>query len=216
MRLFGPEPKAPEKKSLIGKILGFIAALVIVAAASALALVIKAAPRMEKIILSAARTTASAEVDEAVLNYMETNAVTYADLMDIRYDNNGAISSVTADTAKIDALIARMDDEIGGELEEKVMETEVSLNVLLGTEMFSGPGKTIKVYFMPINVVNVRTRHEFVSEGINQTLHTVYLDISVEIEVLLPLRNRRESVDAGLPIGQTLIVGGVPSTYVER
>ena len=67
-----------------------------------------------------------------------------------------------------------------------------------------------------INIVNVSTRHEFISQGINQTLHTIYLDITVDIEVLLPLKNRVEKVDATIPIGQTLIVGSVPQTYVER
>ncbi len=177
---------------------------------------VRALPRMERIVASSARTKASAEIDEAVISYMETNSLTYGSLVNMHYDENGAVTSVTADTAGIDAVIARMDDEIGCELEEKLMETSIPLNVLLGIDIFAGAGPWIDVHFFPINIVNVATRHEFISQGINQTLHTIYLDITVDIEVLLPLKNRVEKVDATIPIGQTLIVGSVPQTYVER
>lgn len=212
-RLFCVEKrKKPRRSRLPAVILCCLAAVLV----SAAAVVIRCAPRMEKVVASAARTAASAEIDEAVLNYMETNGITYGKLVDIHYDDGGAINSVTADTAKIDILIARMDDEIGAELEEVLMETKIPLNVLLGTELFAGGGPNVKIHFFPINIVNVKFRHEFVSQGINQTLHTIYLDISVDIEILFPIKSRRESVDAEIPIGQTLIVGGVPSTYVER
>ncbi len=173
-------------------------------------------PKVEKTAAAAARNAASAQIDKAVLKYMEENEITYGNLVDIHYDSSGAIASVTADSAKIDVLVARMDDEIGKELEETVEETRVPLNVLFGAELIAGGGPKIKIHYFPIDIANVRVRHEFVSEGINQTLHTIYLDISVDIEILFPLKNKKESIDTELLLGQTLIVGSVPSTYVER
>ncbi len=198
-------------KKLLSALLIALAALI----AAASAIFIRAIPRMSAIIASSARTKASAEIDEAIINYMATNALNYGQLVEMHFDSSGSITSVTADTAKIDVMIARMDDEIGSELEEKLMETSIPLNVLLGTDVFAGAGPWIDVHFFPLNIVNVQARHEFTSQGINQTLHTLYLDIKVDIEVLLPLKNRVESVDSSIPIGQTLIVGGVPSTYVK-
>lgn len=176
----------------------------------------RAAPKMEKVISFCARNAASSEIDKAVLEYMDENRVTYAALVDVRYDENGAVTSITADTAKIDTMIAKMDNDIGAKLEEAVMQTHIPLDVLLSTELFTGDGPKISVHFFPINVVNVKTRHEFTAKGINQTLHTIYLDISVDIEILLPFKNRTENVDSEILLGQTLIVGGVPQTYVER
>lgn len=207
-----------EKKPMgqIKRLLLFVTAVLGALMLAAGVVFIRALPRMERIIASSARTKASAEIDEAVINYMETNSLTYGELVEMHYDGGGAVTSVTADTARIDAIIARMDDEIGNELEEKLMETSIPLNVLLSLDIFAGAGPWIDVHFFPINIVNVSTRHEFVSQGINQTLHTIYLDISVDIEVLLPLKNRVEKVDSTIPIGQTLIVGDVPATYVTR
>ncbi len=218
MRLFGTEPEPPKErpKSGIKRTAGVVLVLFSIVIAAVGAVLLKAMPRMEKIIISSARSKASGEIDEAILNYMETNSITYGSLVKMHFDNGGAIASVTTDTAKIDALIARMDDEIGCELEEKLMETSIPLNVILGTELFAGSGPWVKVHFFPINIVNVGTRHEFTSRGINQTLHTIYLDVSVDIEILLPLKNKKTSVSTTVPIGQTLIVGGVPDTYVKR
>lgn len=218
MRLFTVESIEPKKPpaSKLKKAFGIflvITAAVIVAAG---AVFVRALPRMSKIIASAARNKASAEINAAIMNYMDKNDITYGRLVEMHFDDSGAITSVTADTAKIDVLIARMDDEIGNELEEKLMETSIPLNVLLGTDIIAGAGPWLRVHFYPLDIVNVNVRHEFESQGINQTLYTIYLDITVNIEVMLPMKNRIESVDTSIPIGHTLIVGGVPTTYVER
>lgn len=217
MRLFGPEPVSSKEKrrpaALIG---GFVAAVMGALILCVCIIAVHAMPRIEKIVLSSARTKASSEIDEAILNYFEANAVTYGKLVKVSRDNNGAISSVTADAAAIDSLIARFDDEIGSELEEKVMETEIPVNAVLGTELFVGGGPKIKIHFFPINIVNIQARHEFVSKGINQTLHTIYIDLSVDIEVMFPLKHKQTKVESQIMIGQTLIVGGVPNTYVKR
>ena len=213
MRLYGVEPVIKPKRVLWPKVLALV---LLVPLGFCAVFVYNAAPRYDKIIGAYVRAIASGEIDEAVLNYMEKNSITYGRLVDMHFDNNGAVTSVTADTAKIDALIARLDDEIGVDLEEKVVEVAVPLNVLLGTELFAGAGPDIKVSFFPLNLVNIQPRHEFVSQGINQTLHTIFLDISVEVEILLPFHSRRESVNTEIMIGQTLIVGGVPNAYVEK
>lgn len=213
MRLFGAEPKPKPKRRI------WLRALVLMLAAalfSAGFILLRAMPRLEKIICAYVRTIASGEIDEAVLNYMETNGITYGNMIELHFDSAGAVTSVTADSAKIDALIARLDDEIGVELEEKVITATVPLGVVLGSEMFGGGGPELKVSFFPINVVNIHARHEFTAQGINQTLHTVWLDISAEIEVLFPLGSKIETVGTEILLGQTLIVGGVPNAYVER
>ncbi len=216
MRLFTVEPPPPKPVKRFARLRAALLITTLTLAALCAFVIARAVPRMNKLVGAAVRTIASAEVDEAILNYMEINGLTYGSLVNMRFDNNGAVASVTADTAKIDSMIAHFDDEIGTELEEKVLETEVPLNVLLGIETFRGAGPKLKVHYLPINVVNVQVRHEFTSQGINQTLHTILLSVSVEVEVFLPLHTRREEISTEIPIGQTLIVGGVPSTYLDR
>ena len=218
MRLFTVERFEPEKTPVKKlkralSILIFIFSILLILAGVIFA---RTLPRMEKIIASSAIIKAGDEIDRIIIEYMETKGINYGQLVELHFDDRGAISSVTADTAKIDAMIARIDDDIGNKLEEKLMETSIPLNTILGTDILGWSGPWIKAHFYPLNIVNVVARHEFISQGINQTLHTIYLDISVEIEVLLPLKNRTESVDSSIIIGQTLIVGGVPNTYVER
>lgn len=212
MRLFCVEKKEKPKKNIIPIFLLLLFAVFFFISFA----VVRATPRIEKIVISAARNAASAQIDNAVLKYMEHNGINYGNIVDINYGQNGTINAVTADAAKIDAIIVRMDNDIGDELKEEVTETEIPLSVILGTEMFMGGNRKIKVRYFPINIVDVNVRHEFEAQGINQTLHTIYLDIAVDIEVILPLRNRTESLSTEILLGQTLIVGGVPNTYVER
>lgn len=212
MRLFCVEKKKKRGK----KIVAFIIISVIFAGGFAAFFLIKGTPKAEKIIGAQVRNAASTQIDNAVLRYMEENSLTYGSLVNINFDEKGAINSVTADAAKIDAIIVRMDTDIGDMLKEQVMTVSVPLSVIFGTNLLVPWKKCIDVKYFPINVVNVNLRHEFEAKGINQTLHTIYLNIAVDVEVLLPLRNTTESISTEILLGQTLIVGSVPNTYVQR
>ena len=70
--------------------------------------------------------------------------------------------------------------------------------------------------FVPISVTNADISHTFEEAGINQTIHTVNLTVTVDMEVLIPMASSTLHIDSGMPIAQTLIVGSVPGTYLTR
>ena len=71
---------------------------------------------------------------------------------------------------------------------------------------------------MPIrisSVGNVETdlRSEFTSQGINQTLHRVYLQVKCEVNILTPYDNITEKIANQILIAENVIVGKIPNTY---
>ena len=71
---------------------------------------------------------------------------------------------------------------------------------------------------MPIRIStigNIQTsvKSEFVSQGINQTLHRLYLEIECEISILTPFNTISESISNQLILAENVIVGNIPDTY---
>ena len=58
-------------------------------------------------------------------------------------------------------------------------------------------------------------RNVFTSAGINQTLHQVMLEVSVQVKLHLPGGTTETLVEAQVCAAETVIVGQVPGAYLE-
>ena len=56
-------------------------------------------------------------------------------------------------------------------------------------------------------------KSEFTAQGINQTLHRVYLQVVCEVSVLTPYNNITEKIINQVLIAENVIVGEIPNTY---
>ena len=71
----------------------------------------------------------------------------------------------------------------------------------------------IKIVVSSIGSVETDLRSEFIAQGINQTLHRVYLQIKCEVKILTPFNIITQSIDNQVLLLENVIVGHVPNTY---
>ena len=77
----------------------------------------------------------------------------------------------------------------------------------------SGIGPDINIKFIDTGIVETKVRSEFESSGINQTIHRIYLDVSVRVSILTPYNVVDETIKNEVVLVENVIVGLVPSTY---
>lgn len=82
-----------------------------------------------------------------------------------------------------------------------------------GFKLLSGKGPGIPIRISTIGNVETDLRSEFTSQGINQTLHRVYLQVECEVSVLTPFENITEKITNQVLIAENVIVGKIPNTY---
>ena len=87
------------------------------------------------------------------------------------------------------------------------------LGNLIGGDIFSGRGPSISFKLLPYGSVVVDVANEFTSAGINQTLHRIVLTVSAGLSIVLPLSSVNATVQSGVVVAETIIVGGVPERY---
>lgn len=56
-------------------------------------------------------------------------------------------------------------------------------------------------------------KSEFVSQGINQTIHRVYLEVRCKVNILTPFRDIEKDITNQVLLIENVIVGRIPETY---
>lgn len=82
-----------------------------------------------------------------------------------------------------------------------------------GFKLLAGRGPGIKIRISTIGEVETDLRSEFTSQGINQTLHRVYLQVKCNINILTPFDNISREITNQVLLMENVIVGNIPNTY---
>ncbi len=92
---------------------------------------------------------------------------------------------------------------------------KIPLGSLSGFSMFTGLGPDINMRVYLVGSTYAEMTSVFTSAGINQTLHRLYFTIYGNIAVAVPGIPSTIKVSAQVLLGETLIVGEVPPTYLQ-
>ena len=82
-----------------------------------------------------------------------------------------------------------------------------------GFKLLAGKGPGVPIKISSIGNVVTDLRSEFTSQGINQTLHRVYLHVECEVSILTPYNDITEKITNQVLIAENVIVGNIPNTY---
>lgn len=138
----------------------------------------------------------------------------YDDLISIKYDTDGNISSISANSFNAN----KINNQILTDCQEKLGNTsdlsfDVALGCFSGIPIFNNVGPKIKIKMLPIGNVQSSFKSNFTSLGINQTYHAIYLNYTVSVSILLPGFDKNVTVSSQILIGESIIVGKVPQVY---
>lgn len=161
------------------------------------------------------RSITTVAVNDAIY-YTLNDGVRYEDLIHIVRDSDGNITSITTDSLKINR-IARDTAYFSQENLNK-MSAEgilVPLGALTGIEALAGFGQKINIKIIPISNVECRFVTKFLQAGINQTLHSLYLEIVSDISIILPSKSTNLASTIQVLICESVITGKIPDTYLN-
>ncbi len=189
---------------------------VIIALISVLLLDARLRPAVYDLAAVEAYALSSERVNSAVEKLLSRSAPAYSELVGINCNSEGAITGITTDIVKMNLFKSRVTNAIDGEFEKKPSaEIPVSLGTASGIVLFSGFGPEINIDVGFASSTKTDFENVFESAGINQTQHSVMLN--VETTVMLSLAGRRitQTVKTSFCVAQTVIVGSVPDVMVE-
>lgn len=161
------------------------------------------------------RSVTTVAVNDAVYYTINDN-LRYEDLITITYDENGAVSTITTDSLKINR-IARDTAYLSQENLNRMSASgiQVPIGALTGIEALAGFGQKINIKIIPISNVNCTFVSKFEEAGINQTKHSLYLEIVSDISIILPNKTSNLASTTEVLVCESVIAGKIPDTYLQ-
>ena len=205
-----PSPGEPSRPSRIRVLLIGFLLIALLMAVTAMTVEKRVAPVLFAWAEAKAVNLATQAINKAVEETLEQIAA--LELAEVITDTQGRIQAIKYDTAKISQTSAAVALKIAHDLQGLPAETlAVPLGQFLGSELFAGWAKiTLKI--LPAGAVTATPVSSFISAGINQTIHRLYLDIVVEMDCG-PLGVTDNAGVNQVVLIEDVIVGDVPSWY---
>ncbi len=159
---------------------------------------------------------ATQAANQAVLDTLTAEHVEYSDLVDIKRNPAGQVELLQANTVRISEISAEVTLAVQKSLETiGAQPLEIPLGQILGIQFLAARGPLLPMYLIPVGTVLTNVSDKFVDAGVNQTKHTIYLELSTNVRVVVPLFENTVHVAATMPLAESIIVGTVPSVYVN-
>lgn len=153
-------------------------------------------------------------INSAINDRMKSEDMSYDRFVSLEKDNNGLVTAIKSNMSEINLLSAELLSDIVGRGDRRVLEVSVPLGNLMGSSILMGKGPDVPLEIIMLTSSRVDFRNDLTSAGINQTKHRIIFEITVEIDVLIPWDMVTTVVNSEVLIAETVIVGGVPETYI--
>ena len=154
-------------------------------------------------------------VNSAISDVM-AESVLYNDLVNIVTNEEGKIIMLNANSI----MINKLSKELVKSAQVKLSEIgdagmTIPLGNFTGISLFIGVGPEVKIKLIPIGSVHCNFESKFETSGINQTHHRIYVNVEASVNMVLPIKNIKVITSNQVLISESIIVGEVPSTYLN-
>lgn len=176
----------------------------------------KMRPVIMRYAVSEAETIMLTAANNSVLSVFEDEDFSYDGIVNLSTDSNGYATNLKIDIYEINILKSK----IANTTNNLIMSNDryrinIPLGTFLGDELFVGLGPDIIFNMHLTSTVFVDFTHEFKAAGINQTLHTVKVNIKIIGSLVVSGYNKHIIVETNVIAAQTIIVGNTPDAFTN-
>ena len=130
-------------------------------------------------------------------------------------DGDGNVTAITSDMAHINTLSTEILNSVIKSTDNGIIRISIPAGNLSGLNMLLNKGPDIQVDIIMLTSSRVDFRNEMVSCGINQAKYQLVLEVTVDIDILVPWGTESATTVTEVIVADTVIVGKVPNTYLN-
>lgn len=189
----------------------------LVLAASVSIIFIQLRPLVIKLAKTMVTDVLMIEVNDVIEQEILKGAFDYTQLVTLEKDTEGNITALFFNTAMINTLSTKISRGVYQKVDDQVItDIEIPIGNVIGGMLFSGRGPEIQIKILSVADVNTAFSNNFESVGINNTRHKIYLDITVEVNIMIPgFTEDTVTVSDQVAVCETTIFGKVPDMFAD-
>ena len=157
------------------------------------------------------------QISTDILNTESTRVVhryDYKDLVSIIKNETDNTSILKTDVRALNDIASDIAIETNNRLVAlKQEQIEIPVGAISGNKYLSGVGPGINISIIPVGSVATEVKTEFKSQGINQTVYRIYLEVICDIDIVTSYKTIYTEIVNQVLLVETVIVGNVPETY---
>lgn len=154
--------------------------------------------------------------NDAIGKQIADGVVQYDRIVYFEKDLDGRITALKTNIGEVNRLktdiLNIINDEI---LALDHSDIGIPLGSLFLPELLSGKGPAIPVHILSIRNSDANFHSNFTQAGINQTLHQVTMQVSIDVAVLVLGQTASFTMESEVVVAETVIVGDVPETFIN-
>ena len=155
-------------------------------------------------------------INDAIDTQIETGNIQYDRIVYFEKDLDGRITALKTNMCDVNRLKTDILNIINDEIVELVTgDIDIPIGSLILPEIMSGRGFAIPVQVLSIRNSDAAFASDFSQAGINQTLHQLTMQVSVDVAILVLGRSESFTVSSQVVVAETIIVGQVPDTFFQ-
>ena len=162
------------------------------------------------------KNTTSDLTNDAIARQIAAGDIQYDRIVFFEKDLDGRITALKTNMSEVNRLktdiLNIINDEI---LALDTSDIGIPMGSLFLPEFFSGKGFAIPVHILSIRNSDANFTSHFSQAGINQTLHQLIMEVSVDVAVLVLGETDSFTMTSEVVVAETVIVGDVPQTYLQ-
>ena len=162
------------------------------------------------------KNTTSDLTNDAIAKQIASGEIQYDRIVFFEKNLDGRITALKTNMSEVNRLktdiLNIINDEI---LALDTSDIGIPLGSLFLPEFLSGKGPTIPVHILSIRNSDANFVSHFSQAGINQTLHRLNMEVSIDVAVLVLGQTSSFTLTSEVVVAETIIVGDVPQTYLQ-
>ena len=176
--------------------------------------------RYRAVIAELARTqvmnATSDLTNDAITKQIAAGDIAYDRIVFFEKDLDGRIRALKTNMSEVNRLktdiLNIINDEI---LALDHSDIGIPLGSLFFPEFLSGKGPAIPVHILSIRNSDANFVSHFSQAGINQTLHRLNMEVSIDVSLLVLGETTSFTISSEVVVAETVIVGEVPQTFLQ-
>lgn len=166
-----------------------------------------------QIAVSDAADMVTATVNKVVCDLIDPEAYDLEYFVHFERDADGKITAVSGNMAHINALSSEILSRVIASTDSGSVSVKIPFGNLLGSNLLMGKGPDVDVEIIMLTSSRVDFKSSVESCGINQTNYRLFLEIAIDVDVLVPWGTESATVLTEVLIADTVLIGKVPETY---
>lgn len=195
------------------KSLRILSALIILACLVAVSIFLR--ELSTKIAVSDAADIVTKTVNESINGVIGSGDYGSDYFISLVTDDAGNISAITSDMAHINLLSTQILNTVIASTDNGVIKVRIPAGNLTGLNLLMGKGPDVVIDIIMLTSSRVDFKNDIIPCGINQSKYQLMLEITVDVDVIVPWGTESARTVTEVIVADTVIIGKVPQTYLN-